>query len=166
MDLSTGFVRGSSGAESRNTGQGGPGAHYSGGLFDLLMGEHYVSTKDVFESEADVLGSDDLHAGPPMSDPESKEFQASQAVHSNNPQTQPFPGGSDRSFEPEFSNVQASRGRSRHTVTCLTNSMKTLSSDNFRNKVLTPGAGFSMHLPPINQAIPTHFNHSGRQHRR
>lgn len=46
MDFSTGFERGSSGAESRNTGQGDPGVHYSGGLFDLLMGEQCIPPRD------------------------------------------------------------------------------------------------------------------------
>lgn len=104
--------RESSEAEPRSTVQGDSGAHYSGGLFDLLMGEHCIESKDVCVDKADVLGSDDPRAGPSMSEGESRVCQAAQAVHSNNPPTQPFPGISDHNFEPGTSNIRASRGKS------------------------------------------------------
>ena len=169
MDFEAGLERSSNAAEPRSTIQGDSGAHYSGGLFDLLMSEHCSSPKNDFDYEAHSLGSDDPRIGLPMPDElESRVFrQASQAEHSNITTTQPFQGVSDRNFAPGFSNSQARRGDFRHSVIFLTCSMKILSCARSRIKGrITLGAGFLIHLPPINQAIPTHSSRSVRQRRR
>ena len=167
MDFEAGLERTSSGREPRSIVQGDSGAHYSGGLFDLFMGEHCLSPKDFCEDEAHLSGSNDSRIGPSMPESESRAAgSASQNVHSNVTTTQPFQGVSDRNFAPGFSNSQARRGHYRHSVIFLTYSMKNLSCAKSRIKGLTLGAAFLIYLPPINQAIPTHSSRSVRQHRR
>jgi hypothetical protein len=111
MDYSAGLEKGSSGVECRGSGQGDSGPHHSGGIFDLLMGEHDVHTTDLSEDRADTAGSEVLHAGPSMSGPESRGFrQGPQATHSNDASTQPFPVISDRNYDPGYLDIQVNQG--------------------------------------------------------
>jgi len=168
MDFEAGLERSSNGAEPRSTIQGDSGAHYSGGLLDLLMSEHCFSPENGFDDEAHSLGSGDSRIGLSMPESGSRVFrQASRTMHSNITTTQPFHAVSDRNCAPGFSNSQARRGEFRHSVIFLTCSMEILSCAKSRIKgLITLGAGFLIHLPPINQAIPTHSSRSVRQHRR